>query len=82
MHTTLLQENHEEADTHLILHAIHTNAGTSSKPKCIPIHTIRQWLSSCVVKTLLSFHAGVTMHRTLPAILIRQPGRYSRIKLT
>ena len=27
MDRTLLQENHEEADTRLILHAIHTNAG-------------------------------------------------------
>ena len=44
MDTTLLQENHEEADTHLILHAIHTNDGTSRKPKCILIHTIRQGL--------------------------------------
>ena len=89
MDTTLLQANHEEADTRLILHAVHTNAetvvvsardtdvlvlliahldkmrcsqlwmkaGTSKKPKCIPVHTIHQGLSSCQVKALLSFHA-------------------------
>jgi len=89
MDTSLLQAAHEEADTRLILHCIHTNgetvvvsardtdvlvlliahfdkmqctqlwmkAGTSKKPKYIPIHNIHQGLPSSQVEALLSFHA-------------------------
>ena len=82
---------HEEADTRIILHCIHSDAeflvvacqdtdvfclliahidkmrckqlwmkaGTSKKPKYLPIHTIRERLknSVCKIETILPFHA-------------------------
>ncbi|KAG1682470.1 Retinal homeobox protein Rx1 [Nymphon striatum] len=91
MNTDLLESTHEEADTRVVLHCIHSNeqtivvtardtdililllahfnkltcsqlwlkAGTSKKPKYVPIHDIRKQLgfSDQVYETIPAFHA-------------------------
>ncbi|KAG1701285.1 SH3 and multiple ankyrin repeat domains protein 1 [Nymphon striatum] len=91
MNTDLLERTHEEADTRVVLHCIHSNeqtivvtardtdilillvahfnkltcsqlwlkAGTSKKPKYVPIHDIRKQLgfSDQVYETIPAFHA-------------------------
>lgn len=33
------------------------NTGTKLKPKCIPVHTVRESLPTSVVRTLIAYHA-------------------------
>jgi len=86
---SMLRSDHEEADTRVILHCIHSaadhivvlardtdiailllahfikipcetlwlKAGTSSKPKYIPIHEIWETFEQSVLDTILAFHA-------------------------